>query len=45
MTPVRILIVGDEQLVALSMQHKLESLGYTVPGIVASVEAAIEQVS
>ncbi|WP_420628841.1 PAS domain S-box protein [Candidatus Leptofilum sp.] len=45
MTPASILIVEDEQLVALSMRRKLESLGYTVPGTVATGEAAIEQAS
>lgn len=43
MTPAKILLVEDERLVALSMQRKLESMGYQVPHTVATGEEAIEQ--
>ncbi len=42
MTPANILIVEDEQLVALSIQRKLESFGYNVLGTMATGETAIE---
>ena len=43
MTPANVLVVEDERLVALSMQRKLESLGYHVPVTVATGEEAIRQ--
>lgn len=43
MTPATILVVEDEYLVALSMQRKLESMGYSVPDTVATGEEAIRQ--
>ena len=45
MTPAKILVVEDERLVALSMQRKLESMGYSVPNTVATGEEAIQQSS
>lgn len=45
MTLSRVLVVEDERLVALSMQRKLESLGYSVLTTVATGEEAIQQVS
>ncbi len=44
MTPAQIFIVEDEQIVALSLRRKLESLGYVVSESVSSGEAAIERV-
>ena len=43
MTKARIMVVEDEGLVALSLQMKLEEMGYEVPAIVASGEEAIQQ--
>jgi signal transduction histidine kinase len=43
MNSVKILIVEDEQLVADDLRETLESLGYTVPALVASGEEAILQ--
>ncbi|WP_341528696.1 ATP-binding protein [Nostoc sp. UHCC 0302] len=40
---VRILVVEDEYILAINLQESLESLGYTVPDIVDSAEAAIEK--
>ncbi len=37
----RILVVEDEGIVALDIQGKLESMGYSVPRIVSSAEDAI----
>jgi signal transduction histidine kinase len=44
MNPIKIMIVEDEQLVADDLRQTLESLGYEVPGLVASGEEAIFQV-
>ncbi|MGD9374733.1 MAG: response regulator [Anaerolineae bacterium] len=41
MTPARILIVEDDNIIALELEDRLRLLGYTVAGIVASGEAAI----
>jgi signal transduction histidine kinase len=43
MNSVKIMIVEDEQLVADDLRETLESLGYTVPALVASGEEAIVQ--
>ena len=43
MSKTRIMIVEDEGIVALSIQKKLENLGYEVPAIIADGEEAIEQ--
>jgi hypothetical protein len=40
---IRILVVEDEYILAINLQESLESLGYTVPDIVDSAEAAIEK--
>ncbi|HBE20942.1 MAG TPA: hybrid sensor histidine kinase/response regulator [Cyanobacteria bacterium UBA11149] len=45
MSSTKILIVEDERIVALSIQNKLERLGYTVTANVASGEAAIESIA
>lgn len=44
MSSTKILIVEDERIVALSIQNKLERLGYTVTANVASAEAAIASI-
>lgn len=41
--PVRILIVEDEQIIAINLRESLESLGYVVPAIAATAEKAIER--
>ncbi len=41
MSKVRILVVEDEGLVARDVENMLESLGYEVPAIVSTGEAAI----
>lgn len=45
MTPVRILIVEDEKLVADDLQETLQGLGYEVPAAVASGEEALAKVT
>jgi AmiR/NasT family two-component response regulator len=42
MVKTRILVVEDEAIVAMGIKHKLEDLGYSVVGIVATGEAAVE---
>ena len=42
MTGYRILIVEDEQIVAMELQRRLESLGYRVSGVAASASEAFE---
>ena len=44
MTKGRIMIVEDEGITALTIQKKLETLGYQVPLIVSSGEEAVQQV-
>jgi CheY-like chemotaxis protein len=39
----KILIVEDEGIVAMDIQHNLKKLGYAVPAIAASGESAIEK--
>ena len=39
----RILVVEDERIVALNLQQRLNKLGYDVPAIVASGDAALEK--
>lgn len=43
MTKGRIMIVEDEGITALTIQRKLESLGYEVPAVVGSGEEAVDQ--
>lgn len=43
MPPSRILVVEDESIVALGIEHRLQTLGYEVAASVASGEAAIQQ--
>jgi len=43
MVKARILVVEDESIVALSIQNRLEALGYAVTANVTSGEAAIQQ--
>lgn len=38
----RIMIVEDESIVAMGIKHKLEDLGYSVVGVVATGEAAVQ---
>ena len=45
MKKAKILIVEDEKIVAKDIQYSLENLGYTIPAIVSSGEAAIEKMS
>ena len=44
MSSTKILIVEDERSVALSIQNKLERLGYTITANVASAEAAMASI-
>ena len=41
----RILVVEDESIVALDIQHRLHKLGYEVPTLVASGEDALKEVT
>ncbi|MEQ8383993.1 MAG: ATP-binding protein [Coleofasciculus sp. A1-SPW-01] len=45
MVKAKILVVEDERVVALSIQNRLEALGYTVTANVTSAEAAIAGIS
>ena len=45
MSKVKILIVEDENIVAMHIKHKVESLGYQVTAITPSGEEAMEQVA
>lgn len=42
MTRARLLLVEDERLIALDVQHRLQRLGYEVVGTAATGEAAID---
>ncbi len=42
--PTKILVVEDEAIVARDIERQLRRAGYEVPAVVASAEAAIEQV-
>jgi len=44
MNTARILVVEDERIIAMTLEHMLEELGYTVPGLTDRGEAAVEQV-
>lgn len=44
-SPPKILVVEDEAIVARDIERQLRKAGYEVPAVVASAEAAIEQVS
>jgi PAS domain S-box-containing protein len=44
-TPIRILIVEDEFVVAADLKIRLENLGYTVTGQVVSGEQALERIT
>ena len=43
-SPTKILVVEDEAIVARDIERQLRKAGYEVPAVVASAEAAIEQV-
>ncbi len=43
--PPRILVVEDESIVAMGIEHRLQALGYQITASVASGEAAIERVA
>lgn len=43
MSPTRILVVEDEAIVAKDIENALHGLGYSVPAVAASGEAAIEK--
>lgn len=45
MVRAKILIVEDERIVALSIQSRLETLGYTVTGNVTSAELALQAIA
>jgi CheY-like chemotaxis protein len=42
MSPIRILIVEDEQIISADLRRRLRRMGHAVVGIVASGEVAIE---
>ena len=44
MSKKRIMVVEDEGIVSLDIQHKLEGLGYDVPAVLSSGELAIERI-
>lgn len=44
-SPTKILVVEDEAIVARDIERQLRKAGYEVPAVVASADAAIEQVS
>ena len=44
MANARIMIVEDEAIVALDLQHKLKTLGYAVSGVASSGEEAVRKV-
>jgi len=44
MTQAQILIVEDESIVAIDIQHRLKSLGYAVSGVASSGEEALKKV-
>jgi len=44
MSNARIMIVEDEAIVALDLQHKLKTLGYAVSGVASSGEEAVRKV-
>ncbi len=43
MAKIRVMVVEDEGLVALSPQRKLRNLGYEIPAIAATGEQAIQR--
>ena len=43
MNPAKILVVEDERIIAMTLEHMLEELGYSVPGLTDRGEAAVEQ--
>lgn len=43
MSPTRILVVEDEAVVAKDIENALHALGYSVPAVAASGEAAVEK--
>jgi CheY-like chemotaxis protein len=43
MTKAKILVVEDQNIVALNIRNKLKNLGYTVPGTAATGEEAIRK--
>jgi PAS domain S-box-containing protein len=43
MSPVKILVVEDESIVAMDIKHRLESMNYIVPAIISSGEEAVEK--
>ena len=44
MSKIQILVVEDEAIVAKNIQRRLDNLGYNVPSIVATGEAAIKKI-
>lgn len=42
MEDIKILVVEDENIIALNIKKKLKSFGYTVPAIVSTAEDAIK---
>jgi len=45
MTPIQIMVVEDESIVALEIKDRLKSLGYAVPVVATSGEEAVKQAS
>jgi PAS domain S-box-containing protein len=43
MSPVKILVVEDESIVAMDIKHRLENMNYHVPAIISSGEEAVEK--
>lgn len=45
MSPVKILVVEDESIVAMDIKHRLENMNYHVPEIISSGEEAVQKSS
>ena len=45
MTPTKVLVVEDESIIALDLQHRLTGLGYMVTGVAATGEEALRQMA
>jgi two-component system cell cycle sensor histidine kinase/response regulator CckA len=45
MLPKKILVVEDENLIAMEIQDRLKALGYSVPALIRSGEEAVQRVS
>jgi two-component system, cell cycle sensor histidine kinase and response regulator CckA len=45
MTNRQILVVEDENIIAMDVEHRLKSMGYTVPALASSGEEAVKKVA